>query len=274
MQLNGTDASVPLTDRVTATGLPIGRRHSRLAEGIGMQLALNEGADVAIVLDPGAEDDLAAIDGIVRSLDRRDFEIIITGAPGREWIRLAVTRRGAFVAGLWSRMPRLHDISEYDDLAWVLARIGEKPWILTNGALRRYDLVLRKLSSFQILELFWSTGLRLELPSEPPPRRARSVAVITPYYREDTEKLRRCHESVLRQTGEVTHFMVADGFPNPEVDRWDVQHVSLGAAHGDNGNTPRGIGALLAFAQGFDAVAFLDADNWFVDNHISSLLKT
>ena len=239
-----------------------------------MQLALNEGADAVIVLDPGAKEDFSTIDRLVISLDHKDFEVVISGAPGKELIKLAVTRRSAFVAGLWSRLPSFRHVSEYDDLAWILAQTGQIPWILTNGTMRLYYSRPRKLNSRQILDLFWSTGIRLESISEPPPKRARYVGVITPYYKEDTSKLRRCHESVLRQTGEVTHFMIADGFPNPEVDRWDVQHVSLSAAHGDNGNTPRGIGALLAFGQGFDAVAFLDADNWLADNHISSLLKT
>jgi hypothetical protein len=40
------------------------------------------------------------------------------------------------------------------------------------------------------------------------------VAVITPYFKEPLEQLRRCHESVANQThGETVHFMVADGHP-------------------------------------------------------------
>ena len=36
-------------------------------------------------------------------------------------------------------------------------------------------------------------------------------AVITPYYRETLETLRRCHDSVQAQTVKTTHILVADG---------------------------------------------------------------
>ena len=47
-----------------------------------------------------------------------------------------------------------------------------------------------------------------------------SVAVITPYYKENKEILRTCHESVLLQAPEVDHILVADGHPNPSVEDW------------------------------------------------------
>jgi glycosyltransferase involved in cell wall biosynthesis len=98
------------------------------------------------------------------------------------------------------------------------------------------------------------------------------VAVVTPYYQEPLEKLRRCHESVLAQTwGDCTHIMVADGHAKAEVDGWDVEHIRLPVAHGDNGNTPRSIGGMSALNRGFDAFAYLDADNWFAPDHVESL---
>ena len=100
------------------------------------------------------------------------------------------------------------------------------------------------------------------------------IAVITPYYKEPTEMLMQCHESVARQGENVDHFMIADGFPNEEVARWPVKHVALPAAHGDNGNTPRAVGSLLAINGGYDYIAYLDADNWFHDGHLASLLAT
>ena len=99
------------------------------------------------------------------------------------------------------------------------------------------------------------------------------IAVITPYYKESIEVLKKCHESVLIQKADVDHFMVADGFPNPEIDEWKVRHVKLPNAHGDNGNTPRAIGGLLAQSGGYDFVAYLDADNWFHHNHLESMLE-
>lgn len=99
------------------------------------------------------------------------------------------------------------------------------------------------------------------------------IAVITPYYQEPTAMLRQAHESVLNQKGsDIDHFMVADGFANPEVNSWKVKHTVLSQSHGDNGNTPRGIGSLLAEVEGYDFIAYLDADNWFHEGHLESLL--
>jgi hypothetical protein len=97
------------------------------------------------------------------------------------------------------------------------------------------------------------------------------VAVVTPYHRERPGMLRRCHESVLRQSVPVTHFLVADGEPQAELNGWQAQHIRLSRSHGDYGNTPRAIGAMSALNQGFDAIAFLDADNWYAEDHVASL---
>jgi hypothetical protein len=99
------------------------------------------------------------------------------------------------------------------------------------------------------------------------------VAVITPYYKEPLRTLNRCMTSVAAQDYPVTHYMIADGFPNNDVPRPGVKHIVLADAHGDNGNTPRGIGAMSALNSGFEAFAFLDADNWFAPNHVSSLVS-
>jgi glycosyltransferase involved in cell wall biosynthesis len=99
------------------------------------------------------------------------------------------------------------------------------------------------------------------------------IAVITPYYQESIEVLRQCYQSVLIQDISADHFFVADGFPNEELMKWDIKHVSLPQAHSDNGNTPRGIGSILADVEGYDFISYLDADNWFHPNHLSSLFN-
>lgn len=100
------------------------------------------------------------------------------------------------------------------------------------------------------------------------------VAVITPYFKEPLEQLRGCHESVAAQTyAEVTHFMVADGHPRREVDSWPVRHLQLPWNHKDFGDTPRAVAAMSASSQDFDAIAFLDADNWYEPNHIETLVR-
>jgi hypothetical protein len=98
------------------------------------------------------------------------------------------------------------------------------------------------------------------------------VAVITPYYKEPRSKLERCMRSVAAQDYPVTHFMIADGYPSPYVMEADVKHIMLPEPHRDNGNTPRGIGAISALNQGYEAFAFLDADNMYLPNHVSSLV--
>ena len=99
------------------------------------------------------------------------------------------------------------------------------------------------------------------------------VAVITPYFKESTDILRQCYESVRNQAVACDHFFVSDGFPNLELMKWDIKHISLSQAHADNGNTPRGIGSILADSEGYDFISYLDADNWFHENHLQSLLN-
>ena len=66
--------------------------------------------------------------------------------------------------------------------------------------------------------------------------------------------------------------MVADGFPNGQVDDWRVRSLVLPYSHNDIGNTPRVIGSLSAFSAGYDAVSFLDADNWYQPDHIEEMV--
>ena len=96
--------------------------------------------------------------------------------------------------------------------------------------------------------------------------------VITPYKQESLKTLKRCHNSVLSQTIETTHILVADGRGKAVVDQWDAQHLILPRCHNNCGNTPRGLGALMAASQGYEPIFFLDADNWFKPNHVELAL--
>ena len=97
------------------------------------------------------------------------------------------------------------------------------------------------------------------------------VAVVTPYFAETTEVLRQTHESVLGQSYPCRHILVADGRPNPAVAGWDAEHIVLPGGSDDFGSTPRFVGAADAVLQGYDLVAFLDADNWLRADHVQSL---
>lgn len=98
------------------------------------------------------------------------------------------------------------------------------------------------------------------------------VAVITPFHDPDPDYLARCHASVRAQTHAATHILVSDGAGPPPLQDFSGQTILLGSKHGDWGNTPRAVGSLSAEAQGFDAIALLDDDNWFEPNHIENLV--
>ena len=100
--------------------------------------------------------------------------------------------------------------------------------------------------------------------------KAARYAVVTPYYKEPRETLERCVASVRRQTVGADHIMVADGFAQDWLDAAPVSHLRLGQCHSDYGNTPRTLGAMLAIAEHYDAIGFLDADNWYDDDHIEA----
>jgi hypothetical protein len=103
-------------------------------------------------------------------------------------------------------------------------------------------------------------------------RAAMRIAVITAYCREAMEQLERCHQSVVGQMHYCDHFMVADGYPRSEIDAWKCLHLKI-PNHGDYGDTPRVIGAASAVALGYDAIAFLDADNWYEPHHLLTLVS-
>jgi hypothetical protein len=98
-------------------------------------------------------------------------------------------------------------------------------------------------------------------------------AIITPYYKEVRPTIERCIESVRRQSVATDHFLIADGFPQSWIDDEGVRHFKLDRAHGDYGNTPRGVGALIAIAEEYDGIGFLDADNWLDDNHVQACIE-
>ena len=67
------------------------------------------------------------------------------------------------------------------------------------------------------------------------------------------------------------HIFAADGFPRDELDAWPVRHLRLPRS-GDFGDTPRRIAGEAAIEAGFEAVVYLDADNWLRPRHVESLL--
>lgn len=99
------------------------------------------------------------------------------------------------------------------------------------------------------------------------------IAIITPYYKEKPEILKRCIDSVKDQTTKADHILVADGHPVDVADYNIAHHIVLPNANGDYGDTPRMIGSIYAYSQGYDAYCWLDADNWFEPNHLEKMLE-
>lgn len=98
------------------------------------------------------------------------------------------------------------------------------------------------------------------------------VLIISAYHGETIEVIRRCHDSVLNQTHAADHLLIGDGKCHVLIDDWNCQHVKLPEAHSDYGDTPRAIGSVMAFAQGYDALCWLDADNWIEPDHVHNLV--
>lgn len=101
-----------------------------------------------------------------------------------------------------------------------------------------------------------------------------SVAVITPFFDKPGAWLQQCLDSVARQTIPCVHFMVCDGDAPAGVEMGrSVEVLRLPRPHQDYGNAARAIGSVSAISQGFEAIAYLDADNWYEVDHLQTLLQ-
>jgi len=98
--------------------------------------------------------------------------------------------------------------------------------------------------------------------------------IVTSYYQEVRAVLEHCIASVRAQTQPADHLLIADGHPQDWIDTMPVRHVRLDRSHGDYGNTPRVVGAMLAISEGYDGIGFLDADNWVEPDHIAACHDT
>jgi hypothetical protein len=99
------------------------------------------------------------------------------------------------------------------------------------------------------------------------------VAVITPYANEELTIIKQCHASVASQNHECLHVLVGDGNSRAEINNWDAHHIILPESHNDIGSTPRLIGSYHAIGLGFDTIAYLDADNWYRQDHIKNIVE-
>ncbi len=98
------------------------------------------------------------------------------------------------------------------------------------------------------------------------------IAIVTPYWQEPRAVLENCLASVAAQSVACDHLLVADGAAQDWLDGAGVRHLRLDRNHADHGNVARAMGALLAAGEGYDAIAFLDADNRIDPDHVALCL--
>lgn len=104
--------------------------------------------------------------------------------------------------------------------------------------------------------------------------RASRICVVTPYWKEPREVLERCVRSVASQSVRADHVLVGDG--GAVCHDWlparVTRQIALETHHADLGATPRAVGLGWGVAQGYDALALLDADNWYEPRHLEACL--
>src|SRR4029077_7921003 len=85
------------------------------------------------------------------------------------------------------------------------------------------------------------------------------------------EWLLHAHASVKAQTAPAHHILVCDGSTPARIEDFQGTHIVLQRNYADHGNTPRLIGCYNAISHDADAIAFLDANNWYYPDHLRSL---
>ncbi len=105
----------------------------------------------------------------------------------------------------------------------------------------------------------------------------KKIAVITPYNNEEFKIIKKANVSVFEQLGDnfvCDHIVIVDGHDEyNNLSNLKCHKIELGKKHKDNGNTPRSVGTNYAIDKNYDYIMYLDADNWFINNHIFSLLS-
>ncbi len=95
------------------------------------------------------------------------------------------------------------------------------------------------------------------------------IAVVTPVYRTPPAWLDLCFAGVRNQTSPCKHFVIADGDDSFAAPGCEL--IRVPGPHHDNGNTARAVGSVCAIARDFNALAYLDADNWFEPDHLQRM---
>jgi hypothetical protein len=103
----------------------------------------------------------------------------------------------------------------------------------------------------------------------------KKIAVVIPTYSEPWEVLRQAISSVSPPKDlEVKVILVTDGPRElPHLDPAPLV-LQLPKKTADYGDTPRALGSFYAAGLGFDAICYLDADNFYDPDHLESMLDS
>ena len=105
----------------------------------------------------------------------------------------------------------------------------------------------------------------------------KKIAVITPYNNEDFLLIKKANDSVLKQLDDgfqCDHIIIVDGIDRDNnLSKLKCYKIELNINHNNNGNTPRSVGTNFAINNKYDFIMYLDADNWFMNGHVSSLFN-
>jgi hypothetical protein len=105
----------------------------------------------------------------------------------------------------------------------------------------------------------------------------KKIAVITPYNNEDSRLIKKANVSIWNQNCDdfiCEHIIIVDGQDlNKSLQNINCIKLELGKNYNNNGNTPRSIGTNIAISMNYDFIMYLDTDNWFMDQHVESLLS-
>ncbi len=100
----------------------------------------------------------------------------------------------------------------------------------------------------------------------------KKIGVISPFKNETPDCIQRCIDNVSQQKHAVAmHIIICDGeaFPHSEVSLPKHVHIiQLPQGCEDTGATPRAIGSIYAIAHFCEAIAYLDIDNQWTDDHL------
>jgi FkbM family methyltransferase len=221
----------------------------------GVQVGATEGEDSEPGRNPACDGDAARVRGwsmpqLIRAFNIEKIDILKIDIEGAE-----------------KELFEAQDLTWLDRVSMIVIETHERFRQGCNAAVLRaleHGFVLRALSG--------ENAIFVRRPRASGGRTLRRHLIITPYFKEDRATLERCIASVRDQEVAVDHLLVADGHAQDWIDDQPVRHLKLDRSHGDFGNTPRGIGALMAVSDEYEGIGFLDADNWLEKDHVSSCL--